>query len=217
MTGEPARSPGPRSGAIVERFHRVLVAEIRSARPEYLTDSFTVAEIYQHLVPYRTHRDRLGVEMNADYEDALLRLLAGEGDYVVLESEAAVREIRSELRTSNPDTTLYRNFAAADVRLNPERVPAVGEDGGPDLAPTALDVERGGGPSDEACPYCGRELPSREELAFCPFCGNDQRTRPCPACGSTVEARWSFCIACGEAVPPPGGEASVDGGAERPQ
>ena len=107
----------------VGRFHRALVEEILRSRPSYLSEPFTVAEIYQNLVPYRTHRDRIGVEMNGDYEDALLRLLAGEGEYLVLESEHAVREIREELESSNPNTGLYRAYAAADVRLNPLRMP----------------------------------------------------------------------------------------------
>lgn len=114
--------PDPRR--LLDRFHRVLVEEIRASHPEYLESTFTVAEIYQNLVPYRTHRDALGVEMNGDYEDALVRLLAGEGDFLLLESEPARRRIEAELRTSNPNTTVYREFAAAPVRLNPERVPA---------------------------------------------------------------------------------------------
>jgi len=104
-------------------FHRALVEEILRTQPHYLREPFTVAEIYQNLVPYRTHRDRIGVEMNGDYEDALLRLLAGEGDYLVLESEHARREIREELESPNPNTGLYREYAAVDVRLNPLRMP----------------------------------------------------------------------------------------------
>jgi len=111
-----------RSDALA-RFHRVLVEEIVLNRPAYLREPFTVAEIYQNLVPYRTHRDRIGLEMNGDYEDALLRLLAGEGDYLVLESEHARQEIREELSSSNMNTGLYREFAAVDVRLNPLRMP----------------------------------------------------------------------------------------------
>lgn len=102
---------------VLRRFHRVLVEEITARRPEYLDGPFTVAEIYQNLVPYGTHRDRIGVEMNGDYEDALLRLLAGEGGYLQLDSEHALRELREELETSNPNTGLYRDFAAVDVRL----------------------------------------------------------------------------------------------------
>lgn len=109
---------------VLSRFHRTLVDEIRDQRPEYLTGPFTVAEIYQNLVPYGTHRDRIGVEMNGDYEDALLRLLAGEGDYLVLESAPALRDLREELESSNPNTGLYREYAAVDVRLNQARLEA---------------------------------------------------------------------------------------------
>ena len=101
----------------------MLVEEILRTRPLYLSEPFTVAEIYQNLVPYRTHHDRIGVEMNGDYEDALLRLLAGEGEYLLLESDHARREIRDELGSPRPNRGLYREYAAADVRLNPVSLP----------------------------------------------------------------------------------------------
>lgn len=106
------------SNQVLERFHRALIEEIQTQRPEYLTGPFTVAEIYQNLVPYGSHRDRIGVEMNGDYEHALLRLLAGEGGYLVLDSEPALEAIRAECDSGNPNTGLYREFAAVDVRLN---------------------------------------------------------------------------------------------------
>jgi hypothetical protein len=106
------------SDQILERFHRALIEEIQTQRPEYLTAPFTVAEIYQNLVPYGSHRDRIGVEMNGDYEDALVRLLAGEGGYLILDSEPALEDLRAELESPNPNTGRYREFAAVDVRLN---------------------------------------------------------------------------------------------------
>ena len=111
---------------ILTRFHRTLVEEIRNRRPEYLQEPFTVAEIYQNLVPYGTHRDRLGIQMNGDYEDALLRILAGEGGYLILDSEPALRVLRQELESSNPNTGVYREYAAVDVRLDPARIPFAG-------------------------------------------------------------------------------------------
>jgi len=114
---------------VVDRFHRVLVEEIRRTRPEYLEKPFTVAEIYQSLVPYRSHRDRIGVEMNADYEEALLHLLGGNEEYLILDSQAARDRIRRELASSNPNTGVFRDFAALSVRLDPEKagkVPAIG-------------------------------------------------------------------------------------------
>lgn len=116
----------------LDRFHRVLVHEIRKSRPEYLEARFTVAEIYQNLVPYRTHRDAIGVEMNGDYEATLLRLLSGEGDYLFIESEVARREIKEELQSSNPNTGLFRDFAAADVRLTGAHRDVPEEEGAPE-------------------------------------------------------------------------------------
>ena len=149
--------------SLLDRFHSVLVEEIRENNPELLDRSFTVAEIYQNLVPYRSHRDRIGVEMNADYEQALLELLAGEGDYLVLESRAALRQIREELESLNPDTGIYRDFAAVDVHLNPEELEESEALGGGDeeddeaaseeafVDPrTLLEPESGGGETDAA-------------------------------------------------------------------
>jgi hypothetical protein len=223
------------SNHVLERFHRALIEEIQTQRPEYLTGPFTVAEIYQNLVPYGSHRDRIGVEMNGDYEDALLRLLAGEGDFLVLESEPALRDLKAELETPNPNTGLYREYAAVDVRLNQVNLdlsPAAVQDStdlmeeldvkdpismadlapaeaaSDDLAivPPGVDVfEERAAPSSEestpeSCLWCRAELPVRENLNFCPFCGTDVRLVPCGQCGEEVEPSWRFCIACGTEV-----------------
>jgi hypothetical protein len=210
---------------LLERFHRTLIEEIQTHRPEYLTGPFTVAEIYQNLVPYGSHRDRIGVQMNGDYEDALLRLLAGEGGYLILESEPALRDLREELRTPNPNTGLYREYAAVDVRLNPSILDVatladfdrrVGEpahevppaaDVMSDVVRERIDVVPSGmdpleartaeGPGVAACPWCRAELPSRDNLNFCPFCGTDLKVVPCKKCGEELEPSWRFCIACG--------------------
>jgi hypothetical protein len=216
---------------ILGRFHRALIEEIQTQRPEYLTGPFTVAEIYQNLVPYGSHRDRIGVEMNGDYEDALLRLLAGEGGFLVLESEPALRDLRAELDTANPNTGLYREYAAVDVHLNQayldlSGVPVRGltdlvaalnaEDPIPmaDLAPSegamepiaivppGVDVFQepapGAAPAlQTACLWCRAELPVRENLNFCPFCGTDLKVVPCNDCGEELDPDWRFCISCG--------------------
>jgi hypothetical protein len=212
------------SNHLLERFHRTLIEEIQTHRPEYLTGPFTVAEIYQNLVPYGSHRDRIGVQMNGDYEDALLRLLAGEGGYLILESEPALRDLREELRTPNPNTGLYREYAAVDVRLNPSILDlaaladfdrAMGASSEESLPPSELVAERidvvppGMDPFEErtpsgsgtpACPWCRAELPARDNLNFCPFCGTDLKVVPCKQCGAELEPSWRFCIACGTEV-----------------
>lgn len=222
---------------VLERFHRALIEEIQTQRPEYLTEPFTVAEIYQNLVPYGSHRDRIGVEMNGDYEDALLRLLAGEGGYLLLESEPALRDLKAELDTQNPNTGLYREYAAVDVRLNQARVDlsAAAMDDSPDLVeamnaedpipmadlapsegatengaesieivPPGVDVfpqgppsESASGPETGSCQWCRAELPVRENLNFCPFCGTDLKVVPCNECGEELDPDWRFCISCG--------------------
>jgi hypothetical protein len=211
---------------VVERFHRTLVEEICRDGAEKLDRPFTVAEIYQSLVPYRTHRDRIGVEMNGDYEDALLRLLAGEGEYVVLDSDSARDRIRRELEGSNPNTGLYREFAALEVRLNPERLPpdldrsqtslegmdraGDGTGSGPPESPGLLDPDPASTADEKAAssPAPGHtpKAPASRVQAGKP---GEARTgkglpagpRPgsCPECGKGLPERESlrFCPFCG--------------------
>ncbi len=113
----------PQSEEVLERFIEALVQEITDTRPEYLTTPFTVAEIYLNFVPYRSHRALIGVEMNGDYEEALLQMLSGEGDCLLVDSSVARQEMQKELAGPNPNTSLFHEFAAADVRLHPRRVP----------------------------------------------------------------------------------------------
>jgi Double zinc ribbon len=255
------------SQQVLERFHRALIEEIQTQRPEYLTSAFSVAEIYQNLVPYGSHRDRIGVEMNGDYEDALIRLLAGEGGYLILDSEPALQNLQAELETTSPNTGIYREFAAVDVRLNQAYLDlsAAAMDQLPDLVreleaeaplmmtdlapsegtatasgmgivPPGVDIfaeqadvtdESGarqplapefveeeysndvpadpgvGGPGEEpmggggSCKWCRADLPHRDGLNYCPFCGTDLRLVPCGQCGAEVEPGWRFCGSCG--------------------
>ena len=238
---------------VLSRFYGALVDEIRAQRPDYLTGPFTVAEIYQNLVPYGVHRDRIGVEMNGDYEDALLRLLAGEGGYLILESDTALRNLREELESPNPNTGMYREYAAVDVRLNAARLDsqvadsseigttdssspvlegvvdigfltasgseaaeeapgsAFESDGEPETTsepdgepesssesfgdPESASGSAGDPPS--ACRWCRADLPRRDTLNFCPFCGTDINIVPCGQCGEELEPEWRFCAACG--------------------
>lgn len=206
------------------RLFVALVSEIRTRWPEYLHSRFTVAEIYQNLIPWRSHRNTMDIATSAEYEQALLRLLAGEGDYLALESQAAREEIQAELEARFPNTGLYRDFAAVGVRLNPSRLP--GRDGGPGhgeaaasnvpdqeepgvaerepdaaaavTAPAAAGTQAGDGPAvGRVCSGCDQELPDIEGVRFCPFCGQDARIVACSGCGMRVEAEWSYCVGCG--------------------
>lgn len=209
---------------VLTRFHQVLVEEIRARRPEYLDGPFTVAEIYQNLIPYGTHRDRIGVEMNGDYEDALLRILSGEGGYLLLESEHALRALREEIAAPNPNTGLYREFAAVDVRLNPAglggrasggRVPSVVADSGvsgtAESAPETVsvgDLAPDGVSHDAPGPM--EPVGEMSDLPAAPEDGAAEGvSETCPWCRAELPRRaaLNFCPFCGtdiHVVPCPG-------------
>ena len=99
----------------VEKLHRALVSAIAQNRDGDFERPVTVSEIYQQLLPYRAARAAVGFEMNADYEYALLRLLAGEGNFARLEPGEVRETLRSELESSNPNVGLFREYANCDV------------------------------------------------------------------------------------------------------
>lgn len=247
----------------VMQLHRTLVDAIRRTRPGALDKPVTVAEIYQDLVPYRTAR-AVGFEMNADYEYALLRLLAGEGDLARIEPREVRDKLRMELESANPDVGLYRHYAACDVWVNAGDADVVpeaeltldmdqmvsweeeflGSDNSPapqtaepqpriaeraaaadppvaenvavppspptrpkfEIAAAAPEPAAGAEPdeivTDEACVFCGGELPLGRVVNYCPFCGADQSQRPCPSCGELLDPLWRFCVSCGTRVRP---------------
>lgn len=220
---------------VLARFHGALVEEILARRPEYLHAPFTVAEIYQNLVPYGTHRDRIGVEMNGDYEDALLRLLAGEGGFLVLDSDPALRTLREELDSQNPNTGLYRDFAAVDVRLNPARTPAGGS--GPSAEPASFGAEAAPVAMEDLAPEQGApaavEAPAPHEAGPEPVwdepappsavdpepdvapATQEEASTTCRWCRADLPARanLNFCPFCGtdvHVVPCPGCGEELD-------
>jgi hypothetical protein len=125
--------------AYVEKLYAALTDALRQGRSRPFSAPVTVAEIYQDLVPYRVVRSTIGFEMNADYEHALLELLAGSADYARLEPEEAAEELRAELSSPNPNVGLFRKFAACDVWIaDPGTPPEEAER----FAPEPTDDER---------------------------------------------------------------------------
>ena len=104
-----------RMSAPIAQLHRALVDALLHSRHHKPNQPVTVAEIYQDLIPYRVVRTTVGFALNADYEHALLQLLAGEGNYARVEPAEVQQELQRELRTSNPNVSVFRNFAACDV------------------------------------------------------------------------------------------------------
>lgn len=250
----------------VARLHGLLVEELkRRGRPE--SEPVPLAELYQELVPYAAVRSRLGFELNADYEDTLLRLLAGVGGRVHVEPEEARQELVRELEAPYPDVGAFRKFASSRVWVEHEgavpvppadaqagadadmdmdgpsdgasdgasdaeavlspadadavRAPAdrrpAGREGA-ERGPIRLHTDVGAGSDTEAdatlesdgpfvprggmaCRFCSHALPAGRRVRFCPFCGGDQRARPCPRCDAVLEPGWRYCIRCGLDLP----------------
>ena len=116
-------------------FHR-LVQNIRAKSPSQLTVPFTVAELYEQLVPYRHNRRELGIETNQDYETTINRLLSGERGYLV--GDAAMQEsLRKELAGAKPDTGAFREYASAEVSVSADALKALGTPGASGAAQSA--------------------------------------------------------------------------------
>lgn len=186
----------------------------------------SIAELHRRLVPYVVCRDALGLATKAEYDMALLRLLANPGLQV---QERALREaVERELTSPEPGLAILQRFAASEVRLAesdsaPESVGGGKEAASPGPPPFTLETEKldqdripglddleyrptaetagaAEAPPD-SCVSCGGGLPSREGLRYCPACGADQRSWPCGGCGAEVERGWKFCAMCGARQP----------------
>jgi hypothetical protein len=184
------------------------------------------AEVYERLVPYRSNRSRLKVATHQDYEMTVLRLLAGEREYVRLEPDDVRDAMQREVTAANPDSAYFRSFPDARVMVNrraaerflmgerlyaPAPPEAEPEGDAPPLrvAPTEEPTGSapvsiaplpfsmdGGGPNQ--CPYCGGSLPVERKMNFCPHCGQPPSGElKCPACGSEVDVGWAYCVSCG--------------------
>ena len=105
----------------LDRTFRRLVQNVRASFPDYVSRPFEVAELYQTIIPYRHNRNELGIDVNQDYEVALMRLLSGERGYVTGDP-AMQTALQTELKSSNPDTSLFRGYATNQVGLSAEAV-----------------------------------------------------------------------------------------------
>jgi hypothetical protein len=210
----------------LDRLYR-RIADVLLREP---TTAVTVGDIYQHLVPYRSVRSELGFGELAEYEHALLRLLSGERDFLVVERADVQEEFQRELRTTNPILGIYRDHADVGVYLNPYAPdpatldltapppppPPAFPEGDADAPGVVIDVTRPDPPAPaprprpkpKACTGCRSTLPPGRDVRFCPFCGKCLAPIPCPECSSIVEPEWHFCVTCGwprdgQPLPPP--------------
>jgi hypothetical protein len=190
----------------LDRLVRRLVQNVRNGYPQYLSQPVEVSELYQTLIPYRHNRTELEIETNQDYEAALCQLLSGERAYVT--GDPAMQEaMRRELASPNPNTAVFREFAAARVTLTAEAVrhfadsPTSLQRGAPSSTPRATSAAAPTATTAAgACRYCGGSLPDGRRVLFCPSCGQNLMVQRCPACGTELEIHWKYCITCGRGV-----------------
>ena len=154
---------------------------------------------------------------------AVLRLLAGERNYVQLEPENVREAMQREIATINPDPAYFRSFPEAQLMVNgraaervlladrayapssveedEELVDATGENPVPVpfAPPAALRAPRSKDPlAASRCEYCGGVLPTNREARFCPHCGQPREgDLRCQGCGNELDVGWAYCLSCG--------------------
>jgi hypothetical protein len=191
----------------LDRLFSRLVQNLAELDPSRLHRPFPVAELYEHLVPYRTHRAQLGIETHEDYEMAILRLLAGERGYASVEPPEVGATLAREAASVNPNTSLYRQYGAARVHLDPDRVgealgaaaPASDEQAPADLA--AESPERGAGSLAGAAVEPLSEADEEEEQGRLPFVLAEEEDEPAAAAPRTIRGPSAPCAYCGGELP----------------
>lgn len=203
----------------LDRLFRHLVSLLADQEPARLHAPFEVAELYQQILPYRQHRDALGLDTSQDYEMAVLRLLAGDRGYATVEPSEVQQALRQEAEAVNPDTGAFREYAAARVRLSSAAVRAALEARGayaPSPSPSPPTAERQPTASPPPPHSTTEERPhgtTPDQLRLvasgpsgaaesCPYCGQelpaDRVVFYCPFCGGNVKG--VECPKCGTSL-----------------
>lgn len=183
--------------------------------------SVSVAELRRQLLPYPYCRERLELASKAEYDLAMLELLAAP-ELLTLDDSELGDAVEREADEPEPGLGFLEGYAAAQVRPGPalaERVAGGAEgdedelrlDGGrpADIGPVGRDrpvrlVDEGEEEDEEEsvgggnCRACGGDLPPRDDLRFCPWCGADQEAPTCGGCGAELDETWTYCPECGE-------------------
>ena len=200
----------------LDRLFSLLVAAL--ARETRVAVPFPAAEVYERLVPYRSNRSLLNVATHQDYEMAVLRLLAGERNYVQLEPENVREAMQREIATINPDPAYFRSFPDAQVMVNgraAERVLMADRAYAPSEGDEEEELSDTTGENPIVLPFVppptfrldpppARPTP-KAALApnQCEYCGGvlpaGREARFCPHCGQPQEGELK-CQGCGAAL-----------------
>lgn len=197
----------------------------RRAEEEWIGEeaSLPLAELVGRYLPYPTCRDALGFASKAEYDLALLELL--DDPRLLLPDDPGLRRaVEEELASAEPRLRALSPLKGVGLRPGPglrrpsrrpaPRAFALGEVGasaaGPaaDIASRDLASRENGARGEvepraeeaDACRACGADLPDRDAIRFCPWCGEDRVEPRCGTCGEPLEAAWRYCPECGEAT-----------------
>ena len=204
---------------------RLLVRALATQQPPRIHQPIAINELMDSLLPYRLARRELGVDTSEDYETLLLRLLAGEGDFVQADP-AAQAALKAELARPLPDLTMLRVYGDTHVVLRTDPLMAA-----LDLRPEDRYAPPEEPPAPPPEPVADRPAPARwlpdpviearavppppvaaarrptptvepeapQAPVRCPFCGGLLPPRMminfCPHCGMGQDA--GSCRACG--------------------
>ena len=132
---------------------RLLVRTLSEQHPTRVHQPISINELLDSILPYRLVRRELGVDNAEDYETLLLRLCAGEGDFVQTDP-ATQAVLLAELQKPLADLALLRVYgdthivvrtdpllAAMDVRPEERYAPPGARTSPPPEAPEAAETE----------------------------------------------------------------------------
>ena len=180
-----------------------LVRTIRQRFPHLQSGGFTFTDLEEHLLSHKESRREMADGSTEAWEGTMLRLLAGERGYLVVDADMQ-QACQRVLASPSPTLALVRTLATSPLALGhaalnvgAERIS--GNQGVVPPTPPATPVTRSGEvPATRCgCRYCGGRLPNGQHVVFCPHCGLDLTKRQCPACSTELEVSWRFCVTCG--------------------
>jgi hypothetical protein len=168
----------------VDRLYRCIVEELAD-RGHHTDVRLRLGDLFEVLVPYGAVRDRLGVELMADYEEAMLRLLAGDRGLLVVEDDQTRHEFEREASEPFPAVGLFRTFSDAAVRVR-----VAGGAGravsAPD--PRAQGASAGAEASGKAPPASRAPVPAEDR--------REEPAPPAPAASPAIAGPTTGQIAC---------------------
>lgn len=195
-------------------FRRIVLA---AQAADALGRPVEVGELLDRFAPYGAARRDGVLDTNEDYLHAMMRLVAGEGDYV-FGDDLLQDDLKAELGSPNPDLTAIRSYTSTKVRLSSTRAEAVlAGDTTIDLrpptpfpaprataprgplaapAPAALGEDPATQPRTSGAVFAPDERPSAKTGTVhpgCPYCAQplpEGRTvKFCPSCGLNLLVR----------------------------